>query len=270
MRTTSPTTSMTPITPTEVHVEHWGDGTPVVLVHGSLATGAQEWEAQRPLTDHGVRLTVFDRRGYGQSPVVPGEDFLVDAADVVALLGDGAHLVGHSYGGLGALLAAAQRPDATRSLTLLEPAVTSCGLDDPAWRTFVDGLRRFWEDRRLSDAEWVVEFLVTVGSDPSQFPPEFLAEAAASAPLLRNGRPPYDADVPFDVLRAAPFPKLVVSGGHHPGFDAMCTDLARRIGADLATVEGAGHEVQFAGEPLNELLLTLWRSVDESRVPPRR
>ena len=30
-------------------VEAWGDGTPVVLVHGSLATGSDEWQAQRPL-----------------------------------------------------------------------------------------------------------------------------------------------------------------------------------------------------------------------------
>jgi hypothetical protein len=33
----------------DLHVEAWGDGTPVVLAHGSLATAAEEWEAQRPL-----------------------------------------------------------------------------------------------------------------------------------------------------------------------------------------------------------------------------
>jgi hypothetical protein len=26
-------------------------------------------------------------------------------------------------------------------------------------------------------------------------------------------------------------------------------------------IEGAGHEIQFTGEPLNDALLTLWRSV---------
>ena len=51
-----------------LHVEGWGDGTPVVLVHGSLATGAEEWDAQRPLAEEGFRLLVLDRRGYGQSP----------------------------------------------------------------------------------------------------------------------------------------------------------------------------------------------------------
>jgi pimeloyl-ACP methyl ester carboxylesterase len=50
---------------TDLHVERWGDGEPVVLVHGSLATGTQEWDAQRPLIEEGFPLVVFDRRGYG-------------------------------------------------------------------------------------------------------------------------------------------------------------------------------------------------------------
>src|SRR5688500_17836556 len=102
-------------------VESWGAGTPVVLVHGSLATGAEEWEAQRPLAEKGFRLLVPDRRGYGNSPAAEGEDFLRDADDIAELMGDGAHLIGHSYGGLGVMVAAARRPEATRSLTLLEP-----------------------------------------------------------------------------------------------------------------------------------------------------
>jgi pimeloyl-ACP methyl ester carboxylesterase len=245
-------------TSSDLHVEYWGNGTPVVLVHGSLATGAQEWQAQRPLADETFRLVVFDRRGYGRSPAAAGEDFIADAADIAALLGDGAHLVGHSYGGLGAMLAAAERPESTLSLTLLEPAVTTCGLEDPAWSGLVDSLRTFWRNRDLADDEWVVEFLVAVGSNPAEFPAEFLTEAATLAPLLRNGRPPFDADLPLEAVREAAFPKLVVSGGHHVGFDAMCRDLADRIGAERATVAGAGHEIQFTGHPLNDLLTKLW------------
>ncbi len=119
-------------------IESWGIGTPVVLVHGSLATGADEWQAQRPLADHGYRLLVLDRRGYGRSPMVQGEDFLHDAEDIVDVMGDGAHLVGHSYGGLGALLAAARRPEATLSLTLLEPGAFALGQSEPAARALVD------------------------------------------------------------------------------------------------------------------------------------
>jgi pimeloyl-ACP methyl ester carboxylesterase len=243
-----------------LHVEEWGTGDRVVLVHGALATGAEEWEAQRPLADEGFRLVVFDRHGYGQSPLATGEDFLVDADDIVELMGDGAHLVGHSYGGLGAMTAAARRPDLTKSLTLLEAPAVVPAEDAPAWHAFVDEIILLW-DEDLPDEEWVVRFLKAVGSDPDQFPPEMLALAVPLVPLLRRGRPFYDAEVPLGELAAAPFPKLVVSGGHHEGFDQMCVSLARRIGAKHVVVQGAGHEIQFTGDPMNQALLSLWRTV---------
>ena len=146
-------------------VDSWGSGVPVVLVHGSLATGADEWQAQRSLAAEGFRLLVPDRRGYGRSPAVKGEDFLVDADDIADLMGDGAHLVGHSYGGLGALFAAVRRPDATLSLTLLEPATFTLGQHHQASRELVAEVRRIW-DQDLPHEDWVVRFLQAVGSDP--------------------------------------------------------------------------------------------------------
>ena len=127
---------------TDIFVESWGAGTPVVLVHGSLATGAEEWQAQRPLAEDGYRLLVLDRRGYGRSPTIEGEDFLRDADDIAELMEDGAHLVGHSYGGLGALYAAARRPEETLSLTLLEPGAFALGQRTPAAQTLVHEVRR--------------------------------------------------------------------------------------------------------------------------------
>ncbi len=257
-RTTATTQRMTKThAPTDVYVESWGDGTPVVLVHGSLATGAEEWEAQRPLADDGFRLLVFDRRGYGRSPSAAGEDFLRDAEDIAGLMGDGAHLVGHSYGGVGVLFAAARRPEPTRSLALLEPGTFTMGQHHPAGRGLVDTVRRLWE-QDLPDDELVVEFLKAVGSDPEEFPADFLAAALPLVPVFRLGRPTWHADLPLAELAAAPFPKLVVSGGHSAGFDAICDDLADRIGAVRKVVEGAGHEIQFTGEPINEALLALW------------
>jgi len=244
---------------TDLYVETWGAGTPVVLVHGSLATGAEEWEAQRPLADEGFRLLVPDRRGYGHSPSTEGEDFLGDAEDIIGLMGDGAHLVGHSYGGLGVLFAAARRPEATRSLTLLEPGAFALGQDDPAGRALVDEVRRGW-DEDLPDEEWVVRFLKAVGSDPDEFPPGFLAAAVPLVPVFRRGRPTWYPDLPLAELASAAFPKLVVSGGHSAGFDAICDELADRIGASRAVVEGEGHEIQFTGRAINEVLLALWRT----------
>jgi pimeloyl-ACP methyl ester carboxylesterase len=244
----------------DLFVEGWGEGTPVVLVHGSLATGLDEWQAQRPLADLGFRLVVFDRRGYGLSPKADGEDFLRDADDIAVLMGDGAHLVGHSYGGLGVLFAAALRPDATRSVALLEPATFTLGQRHSAARTLVDEVRRIWHQDDLPDQEWVIRFLTAVGSDPDALSPDLIAAAMLLAPLVRHGRPAFEADLPLAELAPAAFPKLVVSGGHNAGWDAICDDLATQIGASRAAVAGAGHEVQFAGPPLNQALLALWRT----------
>ncbi|HEX2048601.1 MAG TPA: alpha/beta fold hydrolase [Acidimicrobiales bacterium] len=243
----------------DLYVESWGEGTPAVLVHGSLAIGTEEWEAQRPLAGEGFRLLVLDRRGYGRSPMADGEDFLRDAEDIADLMGDGAHLVGHSYGGLGVLFAAALRPEATLSLTLLEPGAFALGQQDPAGRELVAGVRRLWS-QDVPDEEWVVGFLKAVGSDPDQFPPEFLAAALPLVPVLRQGRPIWYPDLPLGELAQAPFPKLVVSGGHSAGFDAICDELAAGIGAVRNVVEGAGHEIQFTGTPINQALLELWRT----------
>ena len=242
----------------DLFVDSWGAGTPVVLVHGSLATGAEEWQAQRPLADEGFRLLVPDRRGYGQSPPADGEDFLRDADDIAELMGDGAHLVGHSYGGIGAMLAAARRPHATLSLALLEPAAFTLGLHHPAGRTLADEVRALW-DQDLPDEEWVTRFLKAVGSDPDALPPELLAAAVPLTPVVRRGRPTWSSELPLEELAAASFPKLVVSGGHSAGFEAICDGVADRIGASRAVATGAGHEVQLTGPPVNELLLTLWR-----------
>jgi hypothetical protein len=122
----------------------------------------------------------------------------------------------------------------------------------------VDGVRRLWGED-LPDDEWVLRFLRAVGSDPDTLPPDVLAATVPLVPVVRRGRPIWEAEIPVAKLGAARFPKLVVSGGHSAGFDAICDDLAARIGASRAGVAGAGHEVQLTGPPLNDRLLALWR-----------
>ena len=130
-------------------------------------------------------------------------------------------------------------------------------------RALVDDVRRLW-GQELPDREWVVRFLKAVGSDPDALTPELIAAAVPLMPVVRRGRPTWDAELPLAELASAPFPKLVVSGGHSAGFDAICDDLAERIGASRAVVEGAGHEIQFAGRPINDVLLALWRTQSAS------
>ena len=119
-------------------------------------------------------------------------------------------------------------------------------------------MRSLW-GQDLPDDEWVFRFLQLVGSRPEDLSPELIASAVTLVPVLRRGRPIWEPELPIAELASAPFPKLVVSGGHHAGFDAICDDLAEQIGGFRITIVGAGHEVQFTGPPINEALLALWQ-----------
>jgi pimeloyl-ACP methyl ester carboxylesterase len=236
----------------ELHVERLGDGPPVVLVHGSVRSGRSAWEEQRPLAERWA-LVIPDRPGFGAGPLVERVDFEVDAALVAELLVEGVHLVGHSYGGVVSLLAASQRPEAVRSLTVIEPPAFAVARGHPAVEEFVARATELWEDGPDESAAFLAAFGGLVGSSialPEPLPPEL----ERGARLLMVERLPWEAEIPLDALAATAFPKLVVSGGHHPAFDAVCDVLERRLGAERAVIPGAGHSVQRTGAPCNERL----------------
>ena len=215
----------------------------LVLVHGSVLGGSRTWRVQQPLAER-FELVVLERPGFPPNPPVEWVDFEVDAGWVADRLRPGDHLVGHSYGGVIALLAAARRPDAVGSLTVIEPPATRVALGNPVVDAFAAGGEELWANGPKDDPEAFLEmFLVAVGSDfhpPSPLPPELEQGARA---LVRERRPS-EADIPLDRLAAAPFPKLVVSGAHHPAFDAICDVLERELRAERVVLPGYGHSVQ--------------------------
>jgi pimeloyl-ACP methyl ester carboxylesterase len=235
----------------------WGTGERVVLVHGSFATGPVEWEGQRVLAEQGYQLVVPTRRAYLPDHAGEGEDFLTDSQDVAALLGDGAHLVGHSYGGISAMIAAADRPESVRSLVLVEPPAFSAEAGHPDVALLRERMESVFT-RPGSDQDFVDTFLRAVGTSVEDLLPELVAGMVAMAPAVRRGRPAWDAQVPADRLAEVSFPILVISGGHHPAFTAVCDALARDLRVEHRTIEGAGHEVQLVTEEFNAALLALW------------
>lgn len=236
-------------------LEVWGEGERAVLVHGSLATGPAEWQEQRPLALEGFALAVPTRHAYATAGA--GEDFLSDGEDVAELLGDGAHLVGHSYGGLVALVASHLRPEAVRSLVLAEPPLFAAAEEHAAVSDLVTGLQEAVASE-LDDRAFLERFLALVGTPVDELSPELLVDLEPMVPALRSGRHPWQGTVPVDHLATAPFPTVVVSGRHDEPFHAVCEALARDHGARLRVVQGAGHEVQLTGEPFNAVLRELW------------
>jgi pimeloyl-ACP methyl ester carboxylesterase len=247
-----------------VHVTEWGDeGERVVLVHGSLAAGPETWAEQHALAER-YRLVVPDRRSYGDSPDGDG-DFERDADDVADLLADGAHLVGNSYGGVVALLAAARRPDAVRSLVVGEPPAFKLAREDAAVAEFLRRVHTARAEAR-DGADYAARFVASFGFDPPERPLEGRALRAATASWRE--RPPDEADVALDVLAAAPFSTLVVRGAWdvappeaqrigRPAFHAVCDVLADRLQAEQVTIAGTAHAAH-RGAAYNDELERFW------------
>ncbi len=220
----------------------------VVLVHGSVGNGPATWGALQPLSDR-YELVVPNRGGYPPNPPLERIDFEQQAEELAPLLADGAHLVGHSYGGVISLLIAARHPGSVRSLTVNEPPAFGVTRGRPEVEQLVAGLDAFFQAGPHEPGAFLRGFLAVVGSDtklPDPLPPDL--EQGARASMAE--RPPWEADIPLDELAAAPFPKLVVSGAHHAAFDAVCDVLEERLGAERAVLPGAGHSLpRAAGYP---------------------
>jgi pimeloyl-ACP methyl ester carboxylesterase len=223
----------------------------LLLVHGSVVNAELTWGAQKSLAER-FELVTPNRRGFPPGPDVERVDFEDEAVWLEPFVTPGTHLVGHSYGGVISLLAAARYPDRLRSLTVIEPPAFGVARGVPAADEFMTRIQEHWTNGSRDPAEFLSGFLALAGSSipPGNFTPELLQGART----LMVERPPSEAVIPFDELARAPFPKLVVSGGHSAAFESVCDVLEERLGAERAVLPGARHSVPRLGAPFNELL----------------
>jgi pimeloyl-ACP methyl ester carboxylesterase len=236
-----------------LEVERIGEGPPVLFVHGDIVGPSLTWRKQRELAER-WSLIIPSRPGFGASPSLERNDFEVEAPMFAELLGDGAHLVGHSYGAVIALLAAAERPEAVRSLTVSEPG----SLRVAAGTRVVDemianGERLFSHASSIPSEDFLRLFRGGAGSayeTPGELPEELLH----GVELLKRERPSWEAEIPLERLAAAGFPVLVLSGGHSPAFEAVCDALSEALSAERVLIPGRGHTVPSTGRPYNDRL----------------
>jgi pimeloyl-ACP methyl ester carboxylesterase len=237
----------------ELEVERFGEGPPILFVHGDIVGPSLTWRKQRELAERWT-LIIPSRPGFGESPALERNDFEVEAPTFAELLGDGAHLVGHSYGAVIALLAAAERPEAVRSLTVSEPGCLRVAAGTPVVDEMIaNGERLFREGEGIPDEMFLRLFRGGAGSawgTPDDLPEELLHGVR----LLKRERPSWEAEIPLERLAAADFPVLVLSGGHSPAFEAVCDALADALSAERATISGRGHTVPSTGTPYNRRL----------------
>jgi pimeloyl-ACP methyl ester carboxylesterase len=257
-----------------VHVTRWGTSGPrVILVHGGVqgaaVGGDRHFSVQATLANDGWRLLVPDRPGHGQSPR-PGrpDDAALDAVWLADMLEEGAHLVGHSYGGCVTLAATALRPDSVRSLTLIEPAMLALSLKDRRVLSLV--LRILAANlTSLSAARYAKRF-----AGIFRIPPEIRGESSREE-LQRMGEATRSLRVvsqstlvqQLDAVRRARIPLLVVSGGWSPAFEATSDAVAARGGGRRLVIPSPHHFPQLVSGAFNEALAAFMRDADAHRVP---
>lgn len=248
-----------------------GRGEPIIFVHGDALFGnpVEHWLAQLPLASD-YQLIMPARHGYYLSPPADVESFPTYANAIADLVGTGAHLVGHSYGGVVALLAAAIRADAVLSLTVSEPPAFGLIRGHPDVEAFVQRIESPPKPLTLMTPEEFELFLHNAIFDSTEGVSVQLPQRMRDRLATEHGQrgaeanmrepAPWEANIPLDLLAAASFPKLVFSSGTVPRHEAVCDVLVKRLHAEHAVISEAGHFIPFTGEPYNSRLRAFLRA----------
>lgn len=249
---------------TDLHVRIWGEGHPerVVFLHGANVPDPERiWQAQRPLAEQ-YEVVVVDRRGFGRSPEATRLTWESELADMLALVGDRAHVVGHSYGGVLTLLLGGRFPERIRSLVAIEPPAFGLALDDPAVAAHAARLAPVHAaGPDLTPEEFLHRF---AAAHDEELPADFALQPAHRKGVNATRLSPDPATAPFavDRLAAARFPKLVASGVWIPEMEVTCDRVAALIGAERAVFPDSGHSPQQLGAPFNDRLRRVFAAAE--------
>ena len=256
----------------EIYVHQVGQG-PDVLLIGGLADTVESWQFQLDGLAERYRLTAFDNRGAGRTPMPEGplsvETMADDAAAVLSALDVGsAHIAGFSGGSLIAQELALRHADLVRSLVLqstwpvLDPYLRS-------WALFVRWLvEAAPSERAFLEAFYLDMYTARAHNDGTvdQFIDEVLAfpHKQTTEDLLRSLDAFMDHDA-SDRLQQVAAPTLVLAGGRDStSRPELCRAVADLIpGARFEVLEDEAHQpFQEVPDEWNALVDAFWREVE--------
>ncbi len=264
-----------------INVARLGSGPSVVIIHGGvqggLGGGPVTFDRQRPLADRGWELAMVERPGFGQSPSRGVDDMESDAIWIAEMLGDGAHLIGHSWGGAEALLAAARRPRAVRSLVLVEPALQVLALSDPqvqADPVAKGNLTRMGAMMLAADSpdQYGIAFAGSLGPAGGRAPDlgsldETAAARLGCALLQARMAPPAAMRQAAETVADAGIPVLVISGGWSPIFDTTGEVVARLTKGRHVVVASPNHFPQLENPEEFNIAVDAFMRAEPGRRP---
>ena len=234
----------------ELYYEDYGQGPPVVLIHG-LAGDCSAWQAQIERLEPNYRVIAFDNRGAGRSsaPDYPytTRHFADDTVGLLDELGitEPVHLIARSMGGAIAQEIALGYPDRVRAMII----TASFGKLDRYGYQILDGINEIVKTQGYGPAAKIQSLFF--------FPPSYFNEhreqmEAFEAALADTDRPIHGythsthaclTHDTLDRLSQVQCPTLVLAGGR----DVLCAaESSRQIaalvpGCELKIYEEASH-----------------------------
>lgn len=212
----------------QIYYEIYGEGEPLILIHGGLGNG-QYWVNQIPVFAEHYQVIVMDSRGHGRSsfdeqPIT----YELMASDVLGLMDhlklERASIVGWSDGGIIGLEIAINNPER------LDKVVAYGANFDPT------GVRLDVGDNAYFNAyiEQAAEDYLDLSPAPDRWD-EFLENIGTMWATLPN----YSEDQ----LRSITTPFLILDGAMEEAIDLNQTKLMALLipGAELILMEGTGH-----------------------------
>ena len=245
----------------EVNVRQWGQGEPLVLVHG-LGANASLWVNQvRPFAAH-FRVIAVDLRGFGRSSKPPhAEDYSIDLMtdDVIGvcrtLKRPSIHFLGSSMGGFIGQAIALKAPDLIRSVMLCHTG-SELGIPQEVMAERLEALANISMD----------EYAGLVASQALAQPPDPVVEEWLREMIADNEREPYvhvlsGALAVFDLtdqVHEIRCPAMVVAGSDDrviPPEKGKALSQAIE-GCEYHLIDGVGH-IGYAEKPeaFNRIIL---------------
>lgn len=227
----------------DVYYEVYGQGDPVILLHGGLANGTY-WANQIPVFAAKYQLIVMDSRGHGRSsfdeqPI----SYALMASDVLGLMDhlgiQKADIVGWSDGGIIGLEIAIHHPDRLNKVVAYGANFDPTGVrldigTNARFNSYIERASQDYQTTSPAPERWD-EFLDNIGT-------------------MWATQPNYTEDQ----LKAITTPFLILDGEEEEAIDLNQTKLMALLipGAELTLMPGTGHFAMFEKPDLfNQIVL---------------
>ncbi len=175
--------------------------------------------------------------------------------------------MGHSFGGCVALAAAAKRPNAVHSLTLIEPAMHALATSNPHVRRFVLSLLMA-RLVSLSAASRAKRFLKVIDIPPEMIGPLDREQLTRLGRSVVRGKLPSKGTLVHELgeIRRAGVPLLVVTGGWSSAFEASANVVAASGGGRRVVVKSEHHFPQLVSDEFSQILAAFLEGRDGIRA----